>query len=240
MAPIFGRRALRAVAGSGTGAAPDGRSLWQDARARFLRNRAAVASLAVLALVAVFALLGDLIAVWSNEEIDWSILGSVAEKGAPSLANGHWFGVDELGRDLFARTVQGTRISMMVGVVGALIAVVVGTLYGATAGYFGGRARQRDDAYRGRAHGHPLHVRADPVHGGLRPFDPHALRGDRPHQLARHGTDRPGSGAEHQEPGVRRGRGGHRSPAGPDHPGVTSFPTCWAWSSSMPRCWSPR
>ncbi len=139
MAPIFGRRAVRAMAGSEIDAAPDGRSLWQDARARFLRNRAAVASLVVLALVAAFALFGDLIAAWSNEEIDWAMLGSVAQMGAPSLANGHWFGVDELGRDLFARTVQGTRISLMVGVVGALISVVVGTLYGATAGYFGGR-----------------------------------------------------------------------------------------------------
>ena len=127
------------MAGSGFEAAPDGRSLWQDARARFLRNRAAVASLVVLAHVAAFALFGDLVAVWSNEEIDWSMLGSVAQMGAPSLANGHWFGVDELGRDLFARTVQGTRISLMVGVVGALISVVVGTLYGATSGYFGGR-----------------------------------------------------------------------------------------------------
>ena len=93
MAPLFGRRTVRAMADAGPGAAPDGRSLWQDARARFLRNRAAVASLAVLAFVAVFALLGDLVAAWSNEEIDWSILGNVAEKGAPSLANGHWFGV---------------------------------------------------------------------------------------------------------------------------------------------------
>ena len=63
----------------------------------------------------------------------------MAEKGAPSLANGHYFGVDQLGRDLYARTVQGTGISLMVGIVGALISVVVGTLYGATAGYFGGR-----------------------------------------------------------------------------------------------------
>ena len=136
---LFGRRALLALSGAGPDAASGGRSLWQDARARFLRNHAAVASLAVLALVTAFAFFGGLAASWSNEEIDWSMLGSVAEKGAPSLANGHWFGVDELGRDLYARTVQGTRISLMVGIVGALISVVVGTLYGATAGYFGGR-----------------------------------------------------------------------------------------------------
>ena len=136
---IFGRRALLALIGLSGGAASEGRSLWQDARSRFFRNHAAVASLAVLLLVAIFALFGGFIADWSNEEIDWPMLGSVAEKGAPSLANGHWFGVDELGRDLYSRTVQGTRVSLMVGIVGALISVVVGTLYGATAGYFGGR-----------------------------------------------------------------------------------------------------
>ena len=134
MVLLFGRRGMRAMAEP-----ESGRSLWQDAGRRFLRNRAAVASLAVLVLVAAFAVLGDLAAPWSNEEIDWSMLGAVAEKGAPSLANGHYFGVDQLGRDLYARTVQGTRISLMVGIVGALISVVVGTLYGATAGYFGGR-----------------------------------------------------------------------------------------------------
>ena len=135
MNPLFGRRALRALADP----APGGRSLWQDARARFFRNRAAVASLAALGLVAAFAVFGDLVTPWSNEQIDWSMLGSVAEKGAPSFANAHYFGVDEVGRDLFARTVQGTRISLAVGIVGALISVAVGTLYGATAGYFGGR-----------------------------------------------------------------------------------------------------
>ena len=134
MVLLFGRRTLRALAEP-----PAGRSLWQDARTRFFRNRAAVASLAVLAVVAAIAVFGDLAAPWSNEEIDWSMLGAVAEQGAPSLANGHYFGVDQLGRDLYARTVQGTRISLMVGIVGALISVVVGTLYGATAGYFGGR-----------------------------------------------------------------------------------------------------
>ena len=136
---IFGRRAVRALADADADGAAGGRSLWSDARARFFRNRAAVASLVVLVLVAAFAIFGDLVASWSNEEIDWAILGSVAEEGAPSVENGHYFGVDELGRDLFARTVQGTRISLMVGIIGALISVVVGTLYGATAGYFGGK-----------------------------------------------------------------------------------------------------
>ena len=139
MAVLFGRRALRAIARRGIGPAPHGRSPWQDARRRFLRNRAAVASLVALVLVGLFAIFGGLAASWSNEEIDWSVLGNVAEAGAPSFANGHYFGVDELGRDLFARTVQGTRISLFVGIVGALISVIIGTLYGATAGYFGGR-----------------------------------------------------------------------------------------------------
>ena len=130
----------------------------------------------MLALVAAFALFGDLIAAWSNEEIDWAMLGNVAQIGAPSLANGHWFGVDELGRDLFARTVQGTRISLMVGVVGALISVVVGTLYGATAGYFGGRLDNVMMRIVDVLMSVPYMFVLIPVHGGLRPFDPDAVR----------------------------------------------------------------
>ena len=51
----------------------------------------------------------------------------------------HLLGTDDLGRDLYSRTVQGTQVSLMVGLIGAAIAVIVGTLYGATAGYVGGR-----------------------------------------------------------------------------------------------------
>ena len=225
---------------AGVDAAPGGRSLWQDARTRFFRNRAAVASLIALALVAIFALFGGSVASWSNEEIDWSMLGSVAENGAPSLANGHWFGVDELGRDLFARTVQGTRISLMVGVVGALISVVVGTLYGATAGYFGGRLDSVMMRIVDVLMSIPYMFVLTPVHGGLRPFDPDAVRGDWSHQLARHGPDRPWPDSQHQEPGIRRGRGGHRGPARQDHPAPRGPQTCWGSSSCMRRCWSPR
>ena len=119
--------------------AVQGRSLWQDARTRFFRNKAAVAGLVVLVFVFVFAFFGQFLAQWSNEEVDWAMLGNVSEMGQPSIENGHYFGVDELGRDLYARTVQGTRISLMVGIVGALISVIVGTLWGATSGFLGGR-----------------------------------------------------------------------------------------------------
>ena len=116
-----------------------GRSPWADARARFLRNRAAVGGLIVLIAIALFAAFGRYVAAWSNEEIDFALMGHAAETGMPSIANGHYFGVDDLGRDLFARIVQGTQISLMVGIVGSAIAVIVGTLYGAVAGYVGGR-----------------------------------------------------------------------------------------------------
>lgn len=119
-----------------------GRSLWADARRRFLRNRAAVAGLVVLVLIALFAFTGEHIAPWSNEEIDFEIMGSAKTLGMPQLANGHYFGTDDLGRDQFARTAQGTRVSLMVGLVGTFIAVVVGTVYGAIAGYAGGRTDQ--------------------------------------------------------------------------------------------------
>ncbi|MEG3662502.1 ABC transporter permease [Celeribacter halophilus] len=116
-----------------------GRSLWADARRRFFRNKAAIFGLVLLVFVSLFALFGNFVAQWSNEEIDFAVMGMVAEQGGPSLANGHYFGTDDLGRDLFARTVQGTQISLAVGIIGSAIAVVVGTIYGATAGYFGGR-----------------------------------------------------------------------------------------------------
>tara|TARA_R110002049_G_scaffold148885_1_gene311851 strand:+ start:936 stop:1850 length:915 start_codon:yes stop_codon:yes gene_type:complete len=116
-----------------------GRSPWADARRRFFRNKAALMGLVILGFVVAFAVFGNSFAQWSNEELDYNVMGQIVELGGPSIESGHYFGTDDLGRDLFARTVQGTQISLAVGLVGALIACVVGTLYGAVAGYFGGR-----------------------------------------------------------------------------------------------------
>ncbi len=119
-----------------------GRSPGADARRGFRRNKAAMVTRIVLVLVALVGSFGNSVAVWSNEDMDFNVIGQAAELGAPSLENGHYFGTDDLGRDLFSRTVQGTQVSLMVGLIGAAIAVIVGTLYGATAGYVG----QRTDA----------------------------------------------------------------------------------------------
>lgn len=117
----------------------EGRSLWQDAWERFQRNKAAVVSVVVLALMVVLSFVGPALAPWTYEEIDWNIIGNAAQSGFPSIASGHFFGTDDLGRDIFARTMQGTQISLLVGLVGTSVAVVLGVLYGATAGYVGGR-----------------------------------------------------------------------------------------------------
>lgn len=118
------------------------RSFWADARRRFLRNRMAVVSLFLLGALILFAIFGHHFAQWSYEEIDWALLGKVKTEGGPTWGNGHYFGVDELGRDLYARVVQGSRTSLMVGFIAAPISVMLGATIGALAGYFGGRFDQ--------------------------------------------------------------------------------------------------
>jgi len=58
---------------------------------------------------------------------------------SPSGAGGHWFGTDDLGRDLFVRTMLGTRVTLAVAIVASIVSLVIGVTYGAIAGYVGGR-----------------------------------------------------------------------------------------------------
>lgn len=115
-------------------AAVQSRTLWQDAWRRFRRNKAALASAVVLLLIAAFAIFVPMIAPYAYDHTDWANMST-----APSMATKHYFGTDTLGRDLFVRVASGGRISLMVGVMGALVAISFGTLYGAISGYFGGK-----------------------------------------------------------------------------------------------------
>ncbi|MGX9416444.1 oligopeptide ABC transporter permease OppC [Vibrio sp. RC27] len=110
----------------------EGRSLWQDARIRFMRNRAAMVSLFILVLITLAVIFLPMLATFSYEDTDW-----YAMNAAPSAD--HIFGTDSLGRDIYVRTLIGGRISLMVGILGAMVAVLIGTLYGATSGFLGGR-----------------------------------------------------------------------------------------------------
>ncbi|HHW7507298.1 TPA: oligopeptide ABC transporter permease OppC [Mannheimia haemolytica] len=111
-----------------------GRSLWQDARRRFFRNKAAVASLIILLCILLFITFAPMLMPFSYEDTDWNMMGI-----APDFESQHYFGTDSSGRDLLVRVAIGGRISLMVGIAGALIAVLIGTIYGAISGYFGGK-----------------------------------------------------------------------------------------------------
>ena len=110
-----------------------GRSLWDDARARLLRNRAAVVSMWILGFLVLVAIFGPM--VWVHDYRTISDLRTIN----PTLENWHIFGTDLQGRDLFARTMIGLRISLLVGVVATAVSLVIGVTWGATAGYLGGR-----------------------------------------------------------------------------------------------------
>ena len=114
-----------------------GRSQFQDALARLRRNRAAMVSIIVLLLLVGSAIAGPWFIPYNYEDPDWA-----AFRSPPSLENGHWFGTDQNGRDLLARTLFGTRVSLMVALIATLVSVVIGVSYGAIAGYVGGRLDQ--------------------------------------------------------------------------------------------------
>jgi oligopeptide transport system permease protein len=120
-----------------------GRSLWADARVRLFRNRAATASMVLLAIIALLAILAPLLSRYAYDAIDYNIVSCAPDwwpLDAPCRAGGsHWFGTDAVGRDLFVRVLYGARVSLAVGVVATLVSLVIGVLYGATAGYLGGR-----------------------------------------------------------------------------------------------------
>jgi oligopeptide transport system permease protein len=115
-------------------AAVGGESLWRAAARRFMANRSAVFGLFLLVLVVGFSLFAPLLSPHDMEETYWERI-----QIGPTFENAHWFGTDANGRDLFVRIAAGGRISLAIGLITALTSLLIGVVYGAIAGYVGGR-----------------------------------------------------------------------------------------------------
>ena len=117
-----------------TAALSGGRSLWSDARRRFFRNKAAVISLCVLIIICLACVIGPWVLPHAFDSADWDAMSI-----PPSMANSHFWGTDDAGRDLLVRCMVGGRISLTVGVLATISSVTLGILWGAIAGFVGGK-----------------------------------------------------------------------------------------------------
>ena len=105
---------------------------WQDAWRRLKGNKVAIIAIVLLFTICIMTVVGPHINGFKYEEID-----GLNKNQKPNSV--HWFGTDELGRDVFSRVWQAGRSSMIIGIIGAIISTVVGSIYGAFAAYFGGK-----------------------------------------------------------------------------------------------------
>ncbi len=110
-----------------------GRSLWDDARARLFRNKAAVVSMWVLGLLSLIALIGPMLWIHDYRSISENV------ELPPTFQNWHLLGTDTQGRDALARLMIGLRISLAVGLVATFVSLIIGVSWGAVAGFTGGR-----------------------------------------------------------------------------------------------------
>jgi peptide/nickel transport system permease protein len=109
----------------------EARPLRADVWKRFKRNRLAMVGLGFLILLGLIAVFAPLIAPYSITE------RASGQFRQPPSAD-HWFGTDAIGRDLFSRIVYGARVSLRIGFTATAISVIIGLLFGAVAGFFGG------------------------------------------------------------------------------------------------------
>jgi len=103
---------------------------WQRVR----RNRVIVISGGILTSLVLVAIIGPLVSPHDYLQTDF---GNILQ--APSIAGGHPFGTDDLGRDLFVRTLLGVQVTIVIALIASAVSLVIGVLYGAVAGFAGGR-----------------------------------------------------------------------------------------------------
>ncbi len=106
-------------------------SYWKDARRRFLKNPIASIATVILTIIILFAVFAPIFSPYTYDQNNWAISNQ-----APSKE--HIFGTDSLGRDLWVRCWEGARVSLLIGVLVALVNASIGILYGGLAGFIGG------------------------------------------------------------------------------------------------------
>ncbi|MBE2975497.1 oligopeptide ABC transporter permease [Priestia megaterium] len=114
---------------------PKNLSPWAIARKKFVKNKLAMISLAFMIVITLLAIFAPLLTKADITRIDY-----MAMNAAPSSE--HWFGTDTNGRDVFARTLYGGRTSLLIGVACTTLVILIGTLIGSIAGYYGGKVDQ--------------------------------------------------------------------------------------------------
>lgn len=107
-------------------------SLWRDAMRRFRRNTFAMVALVLLLILFLFAFVGPLFVSYSYDQFN-----AGEEDQGPNAV--HLFGTDKFGRDLLVRNMYGARISLSIGVIAAMLTLIIGSIYGSTSGFIGGR-----------------------------------------------------------------------------------------------------
>ena len=110
------------------------RSMTMEVCQRLARNKMAMLGLAILVVLVLCAVFADVIADYETKVVAQNIANRL--KG-PSAE--HWFGTDEFGRDIFARIIHGSRVSLVVGLISVSVSLILGGILGAFAGFYGGR-----------------------------------------------------------------------------------------------------
>ncbi|MBC2582768.1 ABC transporter permease [Clostridium sp. DJ247] len=107
-------------------------SYWADAWRRLKKNKVAMASLILLLIIIIMCIIGPWLSPFKFDAQNYNELDMPPNEK-------HWFGTDNLGRDLFVRLWKGGRVSLLIGFAGTFIEIVIGCLYGGICGYFGGK-----------------------------------------------------------------------------------------------------
>ena len=107
-------------------------SYWQDAWRRLKQNRVAMASLLFILVLTAFAIVAPMMSSSTHSDVDFGVMNQ-------GLSAEHWFGTDNLGRDLWCRVWMGARVSLFIALVAAVVQSTIGIIIGGVSGFFGGK-----------------------------------------------------------------------------------------------------